>query len=80
MGIDARVLILTIAAGKPQRPLCTHRDMYINMDRKHGACTACAKEGMLLRTKYIFKEKKLCIQWKALKDILVIEKAICSFT
>lgn len=72
MGIHARVLILTIAVGKPPRPLCTHRDTHINMDRKHRTCTACAKEGMLLRTEAMY-------QWKALKDILAIEKATCSF-
>lgn len=31
VGIRVRFLLLTFAAGKPQRLLCTHTDMHINM-------------------------------------------------
>lgn len=72
VGIHVRFLILTIAVGKPQRPLCTHRDMHINMYIK-----AQRPASHVFWGGYHFwiQSKSLKRMRKALKDRLVMEKA-----
>lgn len=45
MGIRVRFLLLTIAVGKPQRLLCTHQDVHINMYTKAQGPALQAGEG-----------------------------------
>lgn len=54
MEINVRFLVLTIAIGKPQRPLCTQRCAHKHVHKRKGACTThVLRRVPILNTKFL---------------------------